>query len=41
MIYSSDTEQSFQVRYAGDTSRMFIEFEGIWLVGIEEQQGNF
>jgi CRISPR-associated protein Cas2 len=38
MIYTSDTEQGFQVRYAGDTSRTFIDFEGIWLVGIEEKQ---
>ncbi len=39
MIYTSDTEQGFQVRYAGDTSRTFIDFEGLWLVGIEAKQG--
>ena len=39
MIDNSDAEQGFQVRYAGDTARSFIDFEGMWLVGIEEKQG--
>jgi CRISPR-associated protein Cas2 len=39
MIHSSNCEQGFKVRYAGDTSRTFVDFEGLWLVGIEEKLG--
>jgi len=39
MIENSDAGQGFEVRYAGETSRSCIDFEGIWLVGIEGKPG--
>lgn len=38
MIQSSNSEQGFQVNYSGETSRMIEDFEGLWLVGVEENQ---
>jgi len=41
LIHSSDTEQGFAIRYWGDTSRKVRDFEGLMLVGVEENQGEF
>ncbi len=41
LIHSSDTEQGFAVRYWGETSRKVRYFEGLLLVGVEEDQGKF
>jgi len=41
LIHSSDTEQGFAIRYWGDTSRKVRDFEGLLLVGVEENQGEF
>ena len=41
LIHSSDTEQGFAIRYWGETSRKVRDFEGLLLVGVEENQGEF
>lgn len=41
LIHSSDTEQGFAVRYWGETSRKVRDFEGLLLVGVEENQAEF
>jgi CRISPR-associated protein Cas2 len=41
LIYSSDTEQGFAVRYSGESSRKVRDFEGLLLVGVEENQAEF
>lgn len=32
LIYQTNTEQGFAVRTAGEGSREFVDFEGLWLV---------
>ncbi len=32
-VWSTNTEQRFDIRTWGDTERAMIDFEGIWLVG--------
>ncbi len=39
LIYSSDGEQGFGVRFWGDTTRRVVDLEGLVLVEIEENQG--
>lgn len=36
LIYSSDAEQGFSLRFMGETSRSLVDFEGLWLVRIKE-----
>jgi CRISPR-associated protein Cas2 len=37
LIHSSDTEQGFDIRYSGETSRRVRDFEGLLLLGVEEK----
>lgn len=37
MIHSNDCEQGFAVRYWGEPSRRVEDFEGLWLIGVEEK----
>jgi CRISPR-associated protein Cas2 len=41
LIHSSDGEQGFSIRYWGEPSRSVRDFEGLWLIGIKENQGQF
>lgn len=41
LIHSMDNEQGFAVQMFGDTSRRIVDFEGLWLVGIQEIQRKF
>jgi CRISPR-associated protein Cas2 len=41
MIHTDNSEQGFAIRYWGETSRRIEDFEGLWLVGVEENQGQF
>lgn len=41
LIHSSDTEQGFAIRYWGETSRKVRDFEGLLLVGSQQNQGEF
>jgi CRISPR-associated protein Cas2 len=41
LLHSSDTEQGFAIRYWGETSRTVRDFEGLWLIGIEQTQREF
>jgi CRISPR-associated protein Cas2 len=36
LIYHSDAEQDFSIRFAGETSRTVVDFDGLWLVRIKE-----
>ena len=37
-IWSTNTEQKFQMRMAGDTTREIVDFEGLQLIRIPRQQ---
>ena len=39
MIRTDTSEQGFAVSYWGETSRKIEDFEGLWLVGVEQKQG--
>jgi CRISPR-associated protein Cas2 len=41
LIHSTDNEQGFAVQMFGDTSRRIVDFEGLWLVGTQQIQGQF
>ncbi len=41
LIHSMDNEQGFAVQMYGDTSRRIVDFEGLWLVGVQEIQREF
>jgi len=32
LIYTTNTEQGFAIRTAGETGRQIVEYEGLWLV---------
>ena len=36
LLYSSDAEQGFSLRFMGEPRRSVVDFEGLWLVRIEE-----
>ena len=36
LIYSSDAEQGFSLRFMGEPRRSVVDFEGLWLVQIKE-----
>lgn len=38
-IWSTNTEQRFQMRMAGDTAREIVDFEGLQLIRIPRQEG--
>ncbi len=36
LLYSSDAEQGFSLRFMGEPRRSIVDFEGLWLVQIKE-----
>uniref|UniRef100_A0A831TC63 Type I-E CRISPR-associated endoribonuclease Cas2 n=1 Tax=Thermorudis peleae TaxID=1382356 RepID=A0A831TC63_9BACT len=38
LVYTTNTEQGFALRAAGETGRQIVEYEGLWLVRVPLEQ---
>ncbi len=38
MVYTTNNEQGFALRLAGETGRQIVEYEGLWLVRVPVNQ---